>query len=98
MLYESLSYFIIFLWLLLIYKKQIKIKTSVNGSLSGIFLITVFSARFILEYFKVRQSDFGNELFLSMGQVLSIPFIIAGVIFLIRAFNQNKRDILMKKT
>jgi len=87
-LYESLSYFIIFLWLLHLYKR--KKVTLVNGYLFGLFLTSIFSVRFLLEYVKVRQADFGNGFFLSMGQMLSIPFILFGIYFIIRSIKKAK--------
>jgi prolipoprotein diacylglyceryl transferase len=76
-LYESLSYTIIFLLLLRLYQKQ-KAATP-RGSLLGLFLVTVFSARFLCEFFKERQADYEANLPLSVGQWLSIPFILLGV-------------------
>lgn len=81
-LYESLSYFMIFLILLFIYRKFRQ--TLATGSLFGIFLITAFSTRFFLESFKIRQAAYGHDSLLSVGQWLSIPFIIVGIALLIR--------------
>ncbi|MGB9701960.1 MAG: prolipoprotein diacylglyceryl transferase [Candidatus Kapaibacteriota bacterium] len=83
-LYESISYLIIFLVLIFIYKKY---KQNVpEGRLFGIFLTFVFGARFVIEYFKERQSDLELNMFLHLGQLLSIPFIIAGVYFWYRSY------------
>ena len=81
-LYEAFSYLILFFILLLIYKKY-----SFNLSTS-IFLIYVFSIRFLLEFFKVSQTEILTSFYLSMGQLLSIPFIMFGFILLF-----NKKSI-----
>ncbi|MFK7846765.1 MAG: prolipoprotein diacylglyceryl transferase [Rhodothermales bacterium] len=87
-LYESISYLIIFGCLHFIYKR-LGDRTP-NGLLLGLFLVLVFSARFFIEFVKVRQAAFSDVLPLSMGQLLSIPAVIAGVILLIRALNKMK--------
>ncbi|HRS01182.1 MAG TPA: prolipoprotein diacylglyceryl transferase [Bacteroidota bacterium] len=87
-LYESISYLIIFFILLFTYKKRKSLTP--RGLLFGIFLVLIFSARFILEFFKIKQSYLEENLALNMGQILSIPFIIAGIYFWITA---GKRKI-----
>jgi prolipoprotein diacylglyceryl transferase len=80
-LYEAFSYLFIFLVLYSIYNsKKIEIK---KGQLFGLFLILLFLARFIIEFFKENQVGFEDELALNMGQILSIPFILAGITILI---------------
>lgn len=85
-LYESVSYLFIFLFLNLVYRKLGE-KTP-RGLLLGLFLVLVFSARFLIEFVKVRQAAFGEALPLSIGQLLSIPAVLAGLFFLIRARKQ----------
>ena len=80
-LYESFSYLIIFFVLTFVYKKyHEKLK---NGFLFGLFLVLVFSVRFAVEFVKVRQADYSLGIGLTTGQLLSIPFLIAGVFFII---------------
>jgi phosphatidylglycerol---prolipoprotein diacylglyceryl transferase len=88
-LYESIAYFIIFLILLFIYYKGIEKNRS--GLLFGIFLMLVFTFRFIVEFLKENQSGFEEAMALNMGQLLSIPFIIAGIIFIIRSFKPKTK-------
>lgn len=78
-LYESFSYLFIFLFLLVIYKKT---PTIPNGYLTGLLLLLVFTARFLIEFTKAYQADFEQFLPLNMGQLLSIPFIIVGILLL----------------
>ncbi|AHL31141.1 Prolipoprotein diacylglyceryl transferase [Candidatus Karelsulcia muelleri] len=79
-LYESISYIIIYKILFFLYKKN---KT--NGYIFSIFLLCIWSIRFILEFLKEPQP---NEMFflfkLNTGQLLSIPFIIIGFLLLFK--------------
>lgn len=81
-LYESFLYLIIFIVLLTIY-----IKVDLNripGLLIGLFLIMIFSARFTIEFLKENQVDFESGMTLNMGQYLSIPMILLGIIIIMR--------------
>jgi prolipoprotein diacylglyceryltransferase len=51
------------------------------GFLFGVFMILVFGMRFIIEFIKEPQVGFEHGLYLNMGQLLSIPFVIAGITF-----------------
>jgi phosphatidylglycerol:prolipoprotein diacylglycerol transferase len=81
-LYESISYLLIFIFLFSYYNKR-RVKTH-DGNIFGLFLVLVFGARFVLEYFKVNQAAFIGEFPLNMGQMLSIPFVAIGLFLLIR--------------
>ena len=82
-LYEGFSYLIIFFILLYVYKNYInKVK---KGFMLGLFLVLIFTVRFLVEFVKVRQADYSLGIDLTTGQLLSIPFLIAGVILLIRS-------------
>ena len=83
-LYEALSYFLIFFLLYFYYKKQDgKTKT---GFIFGVFLILLFAARFLIEYVKEPQVEFEKAMALNMGQWLSVPFILAGVFFVVYSY------------
>jgi phosphatidylglycerol---prolipoprotein diacylglyceryl transferase len=77
-IYEGLAYLAIFILLYGIYRK--KGSTLKDGFYSGVFLTLVFSARFLIEFVKNTQVDFEKGMFLDMGQLLSIPFIITGLV------------------
>ncbi|MDR0437274.1 MAG: prolipoprotein diacylglyceryl transferase [Bacteroidales bacterium] len=79
-LYEALSYLAIFAGLLWYYIKQ-NYKPE-EGILFGSFLILLFGARFAIESIKEVQVGFEENMWLNMGQILSIPFILAGVVIL----------------
>ncbi|MEA9392516.1 prolipoprotein diacylglyceryl transferase [Acerihabitans sp. TG2] len=64
------------------------------GSVSGLFLMAYGSFRFIVEFF--RQPDAQLGLFdnaISMGQILSLPMIIAGVIMFIWAYRRRPQQL-----
>ena len=79
-LYEAFGYVITFLVCWYIYWKTDK-KEQV-GYIFGWFLILLFTTRFIVEFFKEAQVDERAEWFLNTGQLLSVPFILAGVYLL----------------
>jgi prolipoprotein diacylglyceryl transferase len=81
-LYESIAYFLIFVILLLVYQKKFPKLT--EGTLFGLFLVLVFSFRFFIEFVKEVQEEFEASLALNMGQILSIPFVLIGLYFLLR--------------
>jgi prolipoprotein diacylglyceryl transferase len=83
-LYEAVCYVFVFVILYVLYWK-----TSVRerqGFLFGLFLILLWSVRFMVEY--VKESQGGFEAYLgqfSTGQWLSIPFILIGLYFVFTA-------------
>ena len=82
-LYESLCYIILFFILYRLYQSQ-NVRDR-QGILSGYFLIGLCFIRFMVEF--VKESQGGIESFLpglSTGQWLSIPFIILGLILLLK--------------
>jgi prolipoprotein diacylglyceryltransferase len=50
----------------------------------------MFSARFVLEFFKINQVSFESGMAMNMGQILSLPFIIAGCILMMRKRKMDK--------
>jgi len=78
-LYEAMTYLSIFIILNLVFRYR----PSKNGFLLGLFLTLVFTARFLLEGLKEDQVAFEAHMSLNMGQLLSIPFIVAGIILMI---------------
>ena len=95
-IYEALAYFTIFLLLIGKYistaNRQLSIdKYQFNGLLFGIFLVSMFSVRFIIEFIKINQVNFEKEMWLNMGQLLSLPFIILGI-YLLWQKNQIKKE------
>lgn len=77
-LYEAIAYALLFFigWYLYRRNPQ-KVGT---GFFFGLCLTYIFTARFLIEYTKEVQEAFEASLPLDMGQLLSIPFIIIGVL------------------
>ena len=76
-LYEALSYILIFIALFVFYrKKNMEIR---DGFIFGVSMIALFSARFLIEFVKNDQVAFEAGLSFNMGQLLSLPFIFAGI-------------------
>ena len=86
-LYEAISCVVLFIVLFLIWVKH-KEKLPAGRNF-GIFLIVCFGLRFLYEYLKEPQVDFENDLVLYMGQILSIPLVIAGVFVLLYSFRKK---------
>lgn len=80
-LYEAFAYLLIFGIVLYLYKTERFRKA--DGFIFGWFLTLMFVARFIIEFFKENQESFENDMIINMGQILSIPFILIGVILII---------------
>jgi len=97
-LYEAVAYLSVFAILLLYWHRYLycarpkalnldsaSIPFQKRGKLTGLFLLLVFSFRFLIEWIKVEQSvHLSGSSFLTMGQWLSIPFILLGFWLLFR--------------
>lgn len=82
-IYEALAYLSVFVILINYYR--IKNGKTRDGFIFGLFLIMVFTFRFFVEFLKEDQSYFEKNMALNMGQLLSIPLIIAGIILLVKS-------------
>ncbi|HDZ04684.1 hypothetical protein LCGC14_0345630 [marine sediment metagenome] len=79
-LYEAAAYLLIFLVLMFVYiSKKVKRR---NGLMVGIFMILMFTARFIIEFVKENQVGFEDSMSINMGQILSIPLILLGFVII----------------
>ena len=56
-------------------------------------MIILLSARFVDEFFKMNQEAFEENLVLNMGQILSIPAALSGVVMLILFLNSGKKTM-----
>lgn len=83
-LYEGLTYLLLGLVLYGLYKWRLD--KMYRGSFVGIFLVVCFGSRFLIEFVKNPQVEFEESMLLNMGQLLSIPFILLGIGFLVYAF------------
>ncbi len=96
-IYEALCYlitFVILLWLY--YKKDYGRRRP--GVIFGVGLLGTFLTRFLIEYVKLEQGGADTGLFLKMGQILSIPFVVLGVWMIIRAFRRPEQEPVLPVT
>jgi prolipoprotein diacylglyceryl transferase len=80
MLYEALTYLLVFAILYIAYWKTEIIKSP--GRIVGAGFVACFTARFLIEFGKEEQVPFERGMLLNMGQLLSIPFILIGLVLL----------------
>ncbi len=78
-LYESACYIGIFVFLWVKFRKG---NMERSGYVLGWFLVLTFFVRFVIEFVKAPQENFEQNMFLNMGQLLSIPFILTGLILI----------------
>lgn len=86
-LYESIACVFLFLFLFWIWNKH-KEKLPA-GRLLGIFLIWCFGLRILFEFLKENQESFEDAMVLNMGQILSIPLVIAGIVILAMSYRKK---------
>ncbi len=88
-LYEAISYFIIFTIMMILYKKmRDRLK---NGFFFGLASVLFFTARIMIEFVKENQVGFENGMTFNMGQLLSLPYIVVGIGFIIYGFWKTKK-------
>jgi phosphatidylglycerol:prolipoprotein diacylglycerol transferase len=78
-LYEAIACLIIFF---LLYRSM-RYKKKLDGYYFGLLLVLLFSFRFLIEILKENQSSFEHGMLLHMGQLLSIPFIVLGLVLMV---------------
>jgi phosphatidylglycerol---prolipoprotein diacylglyceryl transferase len=89
-LYESIA--CVFLFVLLYWLWFRQQNNLPAGRLLGIFLIWCFGLRFLFEFLKENQESFEDDMLLNMGQILSIPLVIAGVVILLLSFRKKEQQ------
>lgn len=88
-LYEAISYMIIFLLIYLMYKKN-RFKIG-QGFYFGISILLIFIMRILIEFIKVDQVEFEHGMSLNMGQLLSIPFVLLGLFFIVKSILEKRK-------
>ena len=86
-LYEGLTYLLLGVVLMFLYWKRLD--KMYRGTFVGIFLVVCFGSRFLIEFIKNDQVAFEADMALNMGQLLSIPFVLLGIGFLVYAFTKK---------
>ena len=89
-LYEAICYIIIFGILLFLFWAKSAWKRP--GIMFGTFLILLFSARFFVEFIKIGQAARDTDSVLNTGQMLSVPFVLAGIYILWNALREKSID------
>lgn len=95
-IYEALSYTILGIVLLLMYRNRLeRLK---RGEIFGIFLIVLFGMRFLIEFIKQPQVEAEKSMLLDLGQIYSIPFIVSGVVLLFWSIRKGKPAMAVHDT
>lgn len=91
-LYEAIFYFFLFILFYWLWKN--KRNDFGKGFMFGLFCVLMFGFRFFMEFMKENQESFENALPINMGQILSIPFVLAGLYMIFR----SKKDTSITST
>jgi phosphatidylglycerol---prolipoprotein diacylglyceryl transferase len=89
-LYEAMCYLIAFGILMFLYWKRDLWKKP--GVIFGSFLILIFGSRILVEFVKLGQTARDEYLFLNTGQLLSVPFVLAGIFLVWKGL--TKKDLV----
>jgi prolipoprotein diacylglyceryl transferase len=89
-LYEALAYLLIFACLFYLFWRTKA--PEYRGLITGLVLVLIFVARFLIEYLKEVQEPWELGLTLNMGQQLSIPMILAGIALIIYAWRWHRTN------
>ena len=88
-LYEAIAYFLFFFVGWHFYKKHKE--WAGTGFFFGLCLTLIFCFRFVIEYTKDVQEAFEHDMLFNMGQLLSVPFIIVGIVCMRRALRKARQ-------
>lgn len=71
-----------------------------TGSVSGLFLVGYGVLRIIAEFFRQPDQQFTGEWvqYITMGQILSIPMVLAGIIMMVWAYRHHPRQKLSEES
>lgn len=90
-IYESLCYLGLFALMMWLYWK--KNAGERPGLLFGTFLVGTFGSRFLIEFIKNDQEAFEATMTLNMGQWLSVPFVIGGILLITYALMRPRQPL-----
>lgn len=88
-IWEAFAYLIIFGVMMFGYWKKHWYRR--EGLLFGLFLVLLFGARFIIEFWKEHQT-LSDDAILNMGQWLSIIPVVVGLLIMLRAMKRPEMD------
>jgi phosphatidylglycerol---prolipoprotein diacylglyceryl transferase len=91
-LYEAICYILLFFFLyFLVFKKKM---LDQPGKVFGLFLVILFTCRFFIEFIKEGQTERDFTMAINTGQMLSIPFVLAGLICIFYPFKKQINETL----
>lgn len=90
-IYEALCYLALFGLLMYMYWK--KNAQERPGLILGTFFIGIFLPRLLIEFVKNPQEAFEENMVLNMGQLLSVPFILAGILLIYYAMTRPRQHL-----
>lgn len=87
-LYEALAYLVIFIGIYIYFRRHEGHEKP--GSILGLVLVSLYICRFFIEFVKMPQTKIEHSMVLNYGQILSIPFILAGLFLIFRPAGKPK--------
>lgn len=92
-IYEALTYLTTGIILIAYYQLRAKHNKPISEYvIMAIILLMCFATRFCIEFIKNNQVDFEKNMTFDMGQWLSVPFILAGIVFIVLAIRESKQQ------
>lgn len=93
-IYEAFAYIVSFVVLFGLYLRKIRKNLPVNNEqLIGIMMLLIFVSRFFVEFIKNDQVSFEKGMILNNGQLLSLPFIVAGIVFIYIGYRKKRSTV-----
>lgn len=90
-LYEAIYCLLLMLVLYWLWDKKRSVLP--QGFNFALFMIVLWSLRFVDEFFKMNQEAFEENMALNMGQILSIPLTLVGIVLMVWIYTRkNKMD------
>ena len=93
-LYESISTFLLFVFLLTLYYHYKQ--NTPEGLLFGLFVVILFTLRIFYEFIKENQvageDAMKDAIGMNLGQALSVPLVLVGLWVLWRTFNKKSKE------
>jgi prolipoprotein diacylglyceryltransferase len=90
-LYESISTFLLFIFLLGLYYRYKQ--NTPEGLLFGLFVVILFTLRILYEFLKENQVSgedaIRDAIGMNLGQLLSVPLVLVGLIVLFKTFTKK---------
>lgn len=91
-IYEALAYIAVFVVLIILYYRYDAGRKH-PALMFGVGLVGIFLSRFFLEFIKNVQVAFEEGMALNMGQLLSIPFVLAGIALIVIGLKSKPQRI-----